>query len=105
MSELFYYTGAVVWLFIGVCILSFLTIAARDLWRRDVLPSLFNLRFSLFGKPKGEKRSYYELWCGLSPWSYRYYIRGNGRGHFSRCAMKRLIREARKETKRISPDS
>lgn len=105
MSSLFYYTGVVVWLLMGFIIFCVLFIAFCVLWDRDISPSLENLRFAVFGKPWREKCSYYQLWNGMANWHYRYYKRGSGNKHFARCAMRRLIKEARRESKRIRADS
>lgn len=100
MSSLFYYTGLVVWAFICFGIFCFLCACFLSLWDRTISPSLENLRFALFGKPWRENCTYYQLWSGMAKWHYRYYTRGNGNRHFARCAIKRLIMEARKESKR-----
>lgn len=99
MSSVFYYTGMLFWLFAGLVVFCLLCVCLLTIWKRSILPSLENLCFALFGKPWHEKSSYYQLWSGMARWHYRYYTRGNGNKHFARMAMKRLIREARKESK------
>lgn len=100
MNSLFYYTGLVVWVFIGFGVLCILYICFLTLWDRNISPSLKNIRFALFGKPWCENCTYYQLWSGMAKWHYRYYTRGNGNRYFARWAIKRLIMEARKESKR-----
>lgn len=99
MSSLFYYTGVVVWVIIGFIAVSVFFVVFWTLWDRDISPSLANLRFAVFGKPWSERCSYYQLWRGMPKWHYRYYKKGRGNKHFARCAMRRLIREARRESK------
>lgn len=100
MTTLFYYTGIVVWLFIFAILLIIMFTALWDFYDRTVRPSLGNLRFAIFGKPLTEKMTYYDLWSHMSPWHYRYYTRGSGNKNFSRLAIRRLVFEARKESRR-----
>ena len=99
MSSLFYYTGVVVWVIIGFIAVSVFFVIFWTLWDREISPSLGNLRFAVFGKSWKEKCSYYQLWEGMAKWHYRYYMKGRGSKHFARCAMRWLIREARRESK------
>lgn len=52
MSSLFHYTGVVVWVIIGFIAVSVFFVVFWTLWDRDISPSLANLRFAVFGKPK-----------------------------------------------------
>jgi len=98
MTELVYFTGVVAWILIGLWVLYMLYRCLWPLWDREICPSFHNLRFAIFGKSRKDK-SYYEMWSDMPKWRYRYFTRGNGKRFFGRCAMKRLIREARKESK------
>lgn len=97
MSTLFYYTGMAVWIIVAFMVSIAMLIALIFVWDRNGRPSLLNIHFALFGKSKKEKKTYYELWCQLPRWHYRYYTKSEGSRNFARCAMKRLVAEARKE--------
>lgn len=100
MREFFFYTGVVVWCIIGMMVLTVVGVALMELWSTTIRPSVGNLWFVCFGKALTCHRnhSYYRMWSGMGRTQYRYYTRGSGNKHFARCAMKRLIREARKES-------
>lgn len=105
MSEMFFYwSGVALWIILGPVIVVVLLFLLFYWWDCCLLPSFANLRFAFIGKPKKETRSYYRLWKDMYSWRYKYYTRGEGNKNFSRCAMRRLIREARKESKSIRSD-
>lgn len=103
MNDLFVATGMIFWGFIATVTLSIIVIGIGTFWSREIHPSLANLWFAFFGKGLSPYRrfSYYKIWSGMAKWHYRYYTRGNGNKHFARLAMKKLLREARKESKNI----
>ena len=105
MEQIFYLTGVVVWFFIGTLVAGFLLLAFCHWYDREVLPSLGNLRFAIFGKPWNERATYYNIWAGKAKWKYRYYTRGRGNRHFARLAMKRLVYEARKESRKKAAET
>ena len=76
MSSLFYYTGILVWIALCLVFVCCLSVVFWTLWDREISPSLGNLRFAVFGKPRTEKCSYYQLWKGMAKWHYRYYKKG-----------------------------
>lgn len=99
MDYFFYYTGIMVWLSLAIIVSLAIWYSLVSLWDRELRPSLYNLWFALSGRlPRGE-HSYYAVWRGLAKWHYRYYTRGNGNRHYARWAMRRLVYEARKESK------
>lgn len=102
---LFYWTGFLVWIGIASVIGGILFFAFLHWYDRVVRPSMENLRFYLFGKSWREQATYYKLWSGKAKWHYRYYTRGSGNKHFARCAMKRLVYEARKESRRKAAET
>ena len=99
ISTLFFWTGLTVWGLLSALVIYFILRAVGSVWCRTVYPALCNLRFAFFGKPKNDPRSYYEYWKDFSNrLLYRYYIHGAGSRCFARCAMRRLLYEARKES-------
>ena len=114
MTSFFYYSGIVFWAIISPAILFCVCFVGTYWWNKVFLPSAGNLLFILFGvrsyssvwyyNKACRDMTYYDLWCSLSGWQYRYFTRGDGRKHFGRCAIWRLVREARKESKRVRPD-
>lgn len=99
MDGFFYYSGIVSWCILTPILLVIFAFMLFYWWNRVFIPSLQNLRFAFFGKSKKENRSYYELWYNMYRWGYHYYYHGRGKGCFSRLAMRRLIMEARRESK------
>ena len=91
-------TGILVWCLLLLAMAAVIINAALSFWRTTIRPSLSNLLFALTGKPRGDRRSYYEYWSTMPRHRYRYYTRGAGRRNFNRCALKRLLYEARKES-------
>ncbi len=105
IDTLFYWTGAIMWLTIVSVATGVFLVAVYCWFDREIVPSVGNLRFFLFGKSRREHATYYKLWAGMARWHYFYYTRGSGKRHFSRYAMKRLIREARKESLRKAAET
>lgn len=100
-ESLFFWTGVVVWCIIAAVAIIVASLALFQLWDRTVSPSLENLRFAIFGKGYSNKGiTYYKLWSGKPRHSYRYMAKGSGRRNFGRLALKRLVREARRESLR-----
>ena len=100
MTEVFYWTGAIVWLLIAAILLFIVLCGVFQLWCRDISPSIRNISFALFGKGwRYRHLSYYKLWNGIinKPSMRRHLKRRNN--HFSRFAWIKLIREARREDK------
>ena len=102
MVELFFFwSGVVMWFILGPVIFLFSLLFVGYLWSYRLVPSIGNLRFAFFGKPKGERRSYLELWNAQYRWNYHYYTRGEGNKNFARHAIRRLTREARREKQKM----
>ena len=100
LQSFFYWSGVAAWVMAGPVLLV-AVLFVLSYWVHDtVRPSLGNLRFALLGKPRSDRRSYYEIWCGMYRWHYRHYTRGAGSRNFARCALRRLLREARRETQK-----
>ena len=100
-ESLFFWSGVVVWCVIAAGAIIVACLAFFQLWDRTVSPSLGNLRFAIFGKGYRNKGiSYYKLWSSKPKYIYRHVARGAGRRNFGRLAMKRLVREARRESLR-----
>ena len=104
MDRFFFWSGVLVWIALTPFLLAVLFFVL-SYWHHEVfLPSIGNLRFALFGKPRSEDRSYYELWRLQRPGSYRFYTRGYGNRYFRRCYLRRLVGEARRESLRVRDD-
>ena len=105
LESFFYWSGVVVWFFISTLFLLFLCLVFLQLWSRIFRPCMENLCFAIFGKGYRNKDiSYYKLWSGMARTRnlYRYHAKGQGRKNFGRLALKRLVCEARKESRRKS---
>ena len=101
MDKIFYWTGIVVWVFIASILLAVIFSAIVQFWCREILPSIENISFALFGKGwRYRYLTYYKLWDGIlnKPSTRRRLKRRHN--HFSRFAWRRLIREARQEDKK-----
>ena len=92
----FFLTGIITWLTIALLLGIPLFITFCYLYDSRIQPIFRNLRFALFARPKS--LSFYEEWSKLPSWHYLYYTRGQGNKNFARCATRRLVLEARKES-------
>ena len=100
MSWFFYWSGVCLWIVI-CCVVAVLTIvAASDVWRRVVCPSIMNLWFAIAAPKYWPKMTYYDKWRQLyeKPGLRKFWKKRHN--HYSRVAYKRLVREAWKESKK-----
>ena len=98
MNTLFYYTGVLVWMFIAFIALAYIAAYCVGFWVKHINPSLFNLKFYMFGN-KEWKGKYYEIWA--ENYSHRFGLQKywHSMKHLRRLAYKRFISEAFKERK------
>ncbi len=95
---IFYWTGFLFWLTIGILAVSKILAALYHFYKRELSAKLGNIRFAVFGKSWNDKKTYYDIWSSKPKWFYRYFTKGKGRNYCARLAMKRLLYEARKES-------
>ena len=98
MNTLFYYTGVLAWVFIAFITLAYIAAYCVCFWVKDIKPSLFNLKFYMFGNKEWKGR-YYKIW--VEKYSGRFGIQKHWHSmkHFKRLAYKRFISEVFKERK------
>lgn len=100
IQDVCFYTGVFAWSFVGLLCLIVICVALKILWDTTLRPSFSNLWIAIVGKSftSQRHRSYYEIWSSMERKQYYYFTKGKGNHHFARCAIKRLVYEARKES-------
>lgn len=99
IKSILYYTGAAVWVILAALLLLVVLLMFRQLWDRNIRPSLGNLFFALFGKRR-LKLSYYDKWRQIyeKPGLRKFWKKHHN--NFGRLAYKRLVYEAYKESRK-----
>ncbi len=100
-GNFFFWSGVIAWMIISPIIVAVLCFMVFYYCTRVILPSFNNLRFAFFGKHgKGMKDiTYYELWYH---WNYYSHYLNSDSKPFARCAWRRLVYEAWKESRKHS---
>lgn len=104
LQSFFYWSGVIAWIVISPILTAAVFFVVHYYCTQVIKPSFENLCFALFGKHGKwmKDMTYYEMWNRQYYWNYRYYLHGGGNKNFARCAWRRLVYEAWKESRKHS---
>ena len=96
-----YWTGACVWLMIAAVTAGIACLAVSQWWQRHGAALAGNIIFGLFAPVTHREIDYYAEWDRIAhiPSLHRYCLRRNN--NCKRFAYKRLVREARRQHRRL----